>query len=141
MLTRWALAHVSPDGKDLVALLAGSRLLIIKDWERALLPEPKNNQAPSNSSSDGRSSSEPDSERSETLSTTDDERSAWLDQQLDNLYELTLDIQLGAPTWESIYLAFEGGRVGVVTVYYSFRLMVCQLNYLPILLHRAQGRT
>jgi hypothetical protein len=89
--------------------------LIIKDWERALLPEPRNNQAPSDSSS---SSSEPES--SEPSVATAEERSARFHQQLDNLYELTLDVQLGSPAWESIYLAFEGGRVGVVTVCTTF---------------------
>ncbi len=31
-----ALVHVSPDGKDLVAMLSASRVLVVQGWERAI---------------------------------------------------------------------------------------------------------
>ena len=36
--------------------------------------------------------------------------------QLTNIFDLTLDVQLGAPHAQSVYLAFENNRVAVVTV-------------------------
>ena len=89
------LVHVSSDGKHLVAMLGGSRIVILPDFEEFLTRTPRIGI----SGHLARSS----------LMKRDKDR---------EVFERTLDVQLGAPLGSSsVYLAYEHGRIGVVTVH------------------------
>ena len=88
--------HVSSDGKHLVAMLSGSRIVIIPNFEDFL----------TRNSRIGISGRPARTSREELKRDKDRE-----------VFERTLDVQLGAPlASSSIYLAYEHGRIGVVTV-------------------------
>jgi hypothetical protein len=90
------LVHVSSDGKHLVAMLSGSRIVIMPNFEQFLT----RNSCIGISGRPARTSHE-ELKR-------DKDREA---------FECTLDVQLGAPlASSSIYLAYEHGRIGVITV-------------------------
>ena len=152
--------HVSGDGKHLVALLSGSRLVIMHHFEALLprrsspptpnisLPTPRDavaststifspalptktaasalTAAPSLSTSQQspeqhkraqkRSSARRRHDR-QVLREAEKRREREQQEQEEEIYKNTLDVQLGPPSVSSsIYLAYEDGRIGVVTV-------------------------
>jgi len=77
-------------------MLSGSRLVIIHDFEE-LLTKSSQNESSGRPARTSRLEAKRDKDR--------------------EIFEHTLDVQLGAPLASgSVYLAYENGRVGVVTV-------------------------
>ena len=96
-------------------MLSGSRLVIIHDFEELLTKSSRN-------ATFGRLSR---ASRVEAKREKDKE-----------IFEHSLDVQLGAPlASNSVYLAYENGRIGVVTVGVSVFLLLAILRRLtPLLL-------
>ncbi|KAF8804780.1 hypothetical protein BYT27DRAFT_7243584 [Phlegmacium glaucopus] len=135
--------HVSSDGKHLVALLGGSRLVIIHHFE-ALLSEPLSppslklslptvpgtriaastlTTVASTSTVTSQKSPEQQKKRSSATRRRENrrvrrearERREQYEKEK-GIFENTLDVQLGpASASRSVYLAYEDGRIGVVT--------------------------
>ncbi|KDR69967.1 hypothetical protein GALMADRAFT_255298 [Galerina marginata CBS 339.88] len=143
IVDQFVAVHVSNDGKHLVALLSGSRLVMIPHFEAFLTPGGRVGPSPglvpppppppppptgaaaaapttTTSSSSGvpqpakrkRKGKEKEKEKEK-----EKQKETQSQQRKDaELFAHTWDIQLGAPSASGgVYLAFENGRVGVVT--------------------------
>ena len=95
-------------------MLSGSRLVIIHDFEELLTKSPRN-------ATFGRLAR---ASRVEAKREKDKE-----------IFDHSLDIQLGAPlASSSVYLAYENGRIGVITVGVPFSLLLLFSEADPLLL-------
>ncbi|KIM47186.1 hypothetical protein M413DRAFT_440688 [Hebeloma cylindrosporum] len=95
VIDQFIAVHVSSDGKHLVAMLSGSRLVMIPNFEDLLTKHSRMGMS------------------GHPARTSRDEFKRDKDREI---FEHTLDIQLGAPLGSSsVYLAYEHGRIGVVT--------------------------
>ncbi|KAF8956222.1 hypothetical protein BDZ97DRAFT_1852767 [Flammula alnicola] len=102
VIDQFVAVHVSSDGQHFVAMLSGSRLIIMHHFESLL-----NKRAQNAASRSTRSLSQREIKEETKRAQEEKDR---------EIFEHTLDVQLGSPqASSSIYLAYENGRIGVVT--------------------------
>ncbi|KAF9482975.1 hypothetical protein BDN70DRAFT_892163 [Pholiota conissans] len=126
LIDQFVAAHVSSDGKHLVALLSGLRVLIIPFFESLSISPVTPPQAPTTVSKENQMSTSTESATTQavlgqrrvvdSLQALRDARRRLQREREREVFSHILDVQLGAPrAAHSIYLAYDHGRIGVVT--------------------------